>query len=161
MACDHHRQISQRSAFKYATFVLLYVYSGWNIYDKSSFKVPYGENADGKMHLKKTFLLAVITWGNRLHLSCEGLCEMNTDHPGSWFCISREENEASRLSSRLLQASVLCHINPSPLLPAFPIFPARENWQMLTFMASLLPWPNYPPYPLLGMLFSVLHFSGA
>lgn len=52
-----------------------------------------GESADGEIHLKKTFLLAVVTWENRLHLSFWGLCEMHTDHPESWGCISEEENE--------------------------------------------------------------------
>lgn len=33
--------------------------------------MPYGKNADGEIHLKKTFLLAVVTRGNSLHLSLE------------------------------------------------------------------------------------------
>lgn len=80
--------------------------------------MPYGGSAEGEIHLKKTLLLAGVTWGNRLHLSCEGLCEVDTDHPELWFCISQEENEASNLSSRLLPSSVLGCVSLSPLSPS-------------------------------------------
>lgn len=106
MDCDHCQQISLRSTFKYATCVLLYVYAVWNIYDKSSFQVPYGESADGEIHLKRTFLLAVVTWGNRLHLSSQGLCEKNTDHPELQFV--QQENAAPQLSRGLPLAPILC-----------------------------------------------------
>lgn len=119
--------------------------------------MPYGESADGEIHLKKTFLLAAVAWGNSLHLSCEAWCEMNTDHPELQFCISQEENEVSKLSLGFFCLLCCASRGPLPFLQPSPsTLPACWNGQMPAFVSSLLPQQDHPHFLLPRRLFSGL-----
>lgn len=105
--------------------------------------MPSEGSADGEIHLKKTFLLAVVTWGNS-SIYLARACVRGIQTTQNYMSASHKR-KANYPNLALGFFSLLCCavLVPFPFTQPSPSLLAK--WANAYFLSSLLPQLNYHP----------------
>lgn len=116
--------------------------------------MPSEGSADGEIHLKKTFLLAVVTWGNS-SIYLARVCVRGIQTTQNYMSAShKRKTKYPNLALGFLSLLCCALLVPLPFTQPSPSLLAK--WANAYFLSSLLPQPKYHPSHSLEAFLSLL-----